>query len=148
MTTVMLIPQSLDTQWYERAAECANETVILSGGRVAFVEPDVELGEAPDEIQTSADSSTPTADAAPKEDGIYLAETPDETAKAEESFIAPEEPEIAEEAISEETVSEEAVSEEEAVAKEEVSKDEADSEEAEKTRDEDALEDSKEEKTE
>lgn len=40
----MLIPQSLDTQWYERAAECANETVILSGGRVAFVEPDVELG--------------------------------------------------------------------------------------------------------
>jgi hypothetical protein len=44
VTTVMLIPQSLDTQWYERAAECANETVILSGGRVAFVEPDVELG--------------------------------------------------------------------------------------------------------
>jgi hypothetical protein len=37
----MLIPQSLDTQWYERAAECANETVILSGGRVAFMEPDV-----------------------------------------------------------------------------------------------------------
>ncbi|EKB8014094.1 phage N-6-adenine-methyltransferase [Salmonella enterica] len=44
VTTVMLIPQSLDTQWYERATECANETVILSGGRVAFVEPDVELG--------------------------------------------------------------------------------------------------------
>ncbi|EMB0390008.1 phage N-6-adenine-methyltransferase, partial [Escherichia coli] len=44
VTTIMLIPQSLDTQWYERAAECANETVILSGGRVAFVEPDVELG--------------------------------------------------------------------------------------------------------
>lgn len=44
VTTVMLIPQSLDTQWYERAAECANETVILSGGRVALVEPDVELG--------------------------------------------------------------------------------------------------------
>lgn len=44
VTTVMLIPQSLDTQWYERAAEFANETVILSGGRVAFVEPDVELG--------------------------------------------------------------------------------------------------------
>jgi hypothetical protein len=40
----MLIPQSLDTQWYERAAECANETVILSGGRVAFMEPDVTLG--------------------------------------------------------------------------------------------------------
>lgn len=44
VTTIMLIPQSLDTRWYERAAECANETVILSGGRVAFVEPDVELG--------------------------------------------------------------------------------------------------------
>ncbi|AXD22234.1 MULTISPECIES: phage N-6-adenine-methyltransferase [Enterobacteriaceae] len=44
VTTVMLIPQSLDTKWYERAAECANETVILSGGRVAFIEPDVELG--------------------------------------------------------------------------------------------------------
>lgn len=44
VTTVMLIPQSLDTKWYERATECANETVILSGGRVAFIEPDVELG--------------------------------------------------------------------------------------------------------
>ncbi|HCS4990419.1 TPA: phage N-6-adenine-methyltransferase [Escherichia coli] len=45
VTTIMLIPQSLDTRWYERAAECANETVILSGGRVAFVEPDVNLGQ-------------------------------------------------------------------------------------------------------
>lgn len=44
VTTVMLIPQSLDTKWYERATEHANETVILSGGRVAFVEPDVNLG--------------------------------------------------------------------------------------------------------
>lgn len=41
----MLIPQSLDTKWYERATECANETIILSGGRVAFVEPDVNLGQ-------------------------------------------------------------------------------------------------------
>lgn len=45
VTTVMLIPQSLDTKWYERATECANETIILSGGRVAFVEPDVNLGQ-------------------------------------------------------------------------------------------------------
>lgn len=41
----MLIPQSLDTKWYERATEYANETIILSGGRVAFVEPDVNLGQ-------------------------------------------------------------------------------------------------------
>lgn len=39
------LPQSLDTKWYERATECANETIILSGGRVAFVEPDVNLGQ-------------------------------------------------------------------------------------------------------
>jgi phage N-6-adenine-methyltransferase len=45
VTTVMLIPQSLDTKWYERATEYANETIILSGGRVAFVEPDVNLGQ-------------------------------------------------------------------------------------------------------
>ncbi len=44
VTTVMLIPQSLDTMWYERATECANQTVVLSGGRVAFMEPDVTLG--------------------------------------------------------------------------------------------------------
>lgn len=29
----------------ERATEYANETIILSGGRVAFVEPDVNLGQ-------------------------------------------------------------------------------------------------------
>lgn len=39
------LPQSLDTKWYERATEYANETIILSGGRVAFVEPDVNLGQ-------------------------------------------------------------------------------------------------------
>lgn len=44
VSTVMLIPQSLDTAWYEFATESANETVVLTGGRVAFLEPDVELG--------------------------------------------------------------------------------------------------------
>lgn len=41
-------------------------------------EPDLTIQEAPADIQTSADSSTPAADAAPKEDGIHSVETPSE----------------------------------------------------------------------
>lgn len=44
VTTVMLIPQSLDTKWYLYAKQHANQTVLLVGGRVAFMEPDTELG--------------------------------------------------------------------------------------------------------
>ncbi|MCV5421188.1 phage N-6-adenine-methyltransferase, partial [Escherichia coli] len=36
VTTIMLIPQSLDTRWYERAAGCANETIILSCAPVSL----------------------------------------------------------------------------------------------------------------
>lgn len=45
VTTVMLVPQSMDTTWYLKAARFANETIVLTGGRVAFMEPDTELGE-------------------------------------------------------------------------------------------------------
>lgn len=45
VTTVMLVPQSLDTGWYLKASRFANETITLTGGRVAFMEPDTELGD-------------------------------------------------------------------------------------------------------
>lgn len=45
VTTVMLVPQSLDTGWYIKATHFANETVVITGGRIAFMEPDPELGE-------------------------------------------------------------------------------------------------------
>ena len=44
ITTVLLIPQSLDTRWYLDAKKCANQTVLLVGGRVSFMEPDTTLG--------------------------------------------------------------------------------------------------------
>ena len=44
VTTVMLVPQSLDTQWYLDVKRNANQTVLLVGGRVAFMEPDTNLG--------------------------------------------------------------------------------------------------------
>ncbi|MEY0334758.1 phage N-6-adenine-methyltransferase [Providencia rettgeri] len=44
VTTVMLIPQSIDTRWYLKAREWANEVVFIIGGRIAFLEPDVHLG--------------------------------------------------------------------------------------------------------
>ncbi|KLU17114.1 MULTISPECIES: phage N-6-adenine-methyltransferase [Xenorhabdus] len=44
VTTVMLIPQSIDTKWYLKARKFANEIVMIVGGRVAFLEPDVTLG--------------------------------------------------------------------------------------------------------
>lgn len=44
VTTVMLIPQSIDTKWYLLAREHANEVVFIIGGRIAFLEPDVLLG--------------------------------------------------------------------------------------------------------
>jgi hypothetical protein len=36
----MLVPQSLDTQWYLDVKRSANQTVLIVGGRVAFMEPD------------------------------------------------------------------------------------------------------------
>jgi len=45
VTTVMLIPMSLDTLWFENLFNNgASEVVVIIGGRVAFVEPDVHLG--------------------------------------------------------------------------------------------------------
>nr|WP_228029627.1 phage N-6-adenine-methyltransferase [Pectobacterium carotovorum]AKG47555.1 phage N-6-adenine-methyltransferase [Pectobacterium carotovorum] len=44
VTTVMLIPQSIDTKWYIKARKAANEVVFITGGRIAFLEPDVSLG--------------------------------------------------------------------------------------------------------
>ncbi|HCL5638197.1 TPA: phage N-6-adenine-methyltransferase [Klebsiella aerogenes] len=44
ITTVMLVPQSLDTQWYLDVKCSANQTVLIVGGRVAFMEPDTTLG--------------------------------------------------------------------------------------------------------
>lgn len=44
VTTVMLVPQSLDTQWYLDVKRSANQTVLIVGGRVAFMEPDTNLG--------------------------------------------------------------------------------------------------------
>lgn len=44
VTTVMLIPQSIDTKWYIKARKSANEVVFITGGRIAFLEPDVSLG--------------------------------------------------------------------------------------------------------
>ncbi|MER4549841.1 phage N-6-adenine-methyltransferase [Klebsiella pneumoniae] len=44
VTTVMLVPQSLDTQWYLDVKRNANQTVLIVGGRVAFMEPDINLG--------------------------------------------------------------------------------------------------------
>ena len=43
VTTVMLVPQSFDTQWYLDVKRNANQTVLLVGGRVAFMEPDTNL---------------------------------------------------------------------------------------------------------
>ncbi|WP_446918606.1 DNA N-6-adenine-methyltransferase, partial [Klebsiella pneumoniae] len=44
VTTVMLVPQSLDTQWYLDVKRSANQTVLIVGGRVALMEPDTALG--------------------------------------------------------------------------------------------------------
>lgn len=44
VTTVMLVPQSLDTRWYLDVKSSANQTVLIVGGRVAFMEPDTNLG--------------------------------------------------------------------------------------------------------
>ncbi|CDL81028.1 phage N-6-adenine-methyltransferase [Xenorhabdus szentirmaii] len=44
VTTVMLIPQSIDTKWYLKTRQSANEIVMIVGGRIAFLEPDVALG--------------------------------------------------------------------------------------------------------
>ena len=44
VTTVMLVPQSLATQWYLDVKRSANQTVLIVGGRVAFMEPDTTLG--------------------------------------------------------------------------------------------------------
>nr|WP_142482808.1 phage N-6-adenine-methyltransferase [Klebsiella pneumoniae] len=43
VTTVMLVPQSLDTQWYLDVKRSANQTVLIVGGRLAFMEPDTAL---------------------------------------------------------------------------------------------------------
>ena len=40
----MLVPQSLDTQWYLDVKRSTNQTVLIVGGRVAFMEPDTNLG--------------------------------------------------------------------------------------------------------
>lgn len=45
VTTVMLVPQSMDTAWYTKSERFANETIVITGGRIAFMEPDTELGE-------------------------------------------------------------------------------------------------------
>ncbi|MDE9454613.1 phage N-6-adenine-methyltransferase [Xenorhabdus bovienii] len=44
VTTVMLIPQSIDTKWYLKARKFANEVVLIIGGRIAFLEPNMSLG--------------------------------------------------------------------------------------------------------
>lgn len=44
VTTVMLIPQSIDTKWYLLARDYANEVLLIIGGRIAFLEPDVAMG--------------------------------------------------------------------------------------------------------